>query len=342
MLDQSRIGAILSGDRQDLGDDPPVTALLIQNTNPMMVAPDLNKVHAGFARDDLFTCVHEQLLTDTAKMADIVLPATAFLEHSDLYQGGGHPHIQLGAKIVEPPGEARDNHFVICEIAKRVGAEHPGFDMTGEEILAETLSASGLPDPDSLRAMRWLDYRPKYEDAHYANGFAHKDGKFHFRPNWPAFAPTAWTTAGCAHGQADASGMPEFPDHWAVTEEATAAHPFRLITAPARNYLNSSFTETPTSREREVRPSVLVHPKDAARLGIEDGARVRLANGRGEIVLHAEIFAGLQPGVLVVESIWPNDAFEGGIGINALTGADPVKPIGGAAFHDNAVSLAAI
>ncbi|MBT5780342.1 MAG: molybdopterin oxidoreductase family protein [Rhodospirillaceae bacterium] len=342
MLDQSRIGAILSGDRQDLGDDPPVTALLIQNTNPMMVAPDLNKVHAGFARDDLFTCVHEQLLTDTAKMADIVLPATAFLEHSDLYQGGGHPHIQLGAKIVEPPGEARDNHFVICEIAERVGAEHPGFDMTGEEILAETLSASGLPDPDSLRAMRWLDYRPKYEDAHYANGFAHKDGKFHFRPNWPAFAPTAWTTAGCAHGQADASGMPEFPDHWAVTEEATAAHPFRLITAPARNYLNSSFTETPTSREREVRPSVLVHPKDAARLGIEDGARVRLANGRGEIVLHAEIFAGLQPGVLVVESIWPNDAFEGGIGINALTGADPVKPIGGAAFHDNAVSLAAI
>ena len=342
MLDQSRIGAILSGDRQDLGDGPPVPALLIQNTNPMMVAPDLNKVHAGFARDDLFTCVHEQLLTDTAKMADIVLPATAFLEHSDLYQGGGHPHIQLGAKIVEPPGEARDNHFVICEIAKRVGAEHPGFDMTGEEILAETLSASGLPDPDSLRAMRWLDYRPKYEDAHYANGFAHKDGKFHFRPNWPAFAPTAWTTAGCAHGQADASGMPEFPDHWAVTEEATAAHPFRLITAPARNYLNSSFTETPTSREREVRPSVLVHPKDAARLGIEDGARVRLANGRGEIVLHAEIFAGLQPGVLVVESIWPNDAFEGGIGINALTGADPVKPIGGAAFHDNAVSLAAI
>ena len=342
MLDQSRIGAILSGDRQDLGDGPPVTALLIQNTNPMMVAPDLNKVHAGFARDDLFTCVHEQLLTDTAKMADIVLPATAFLEHSDLYQGGGHPHIQLGAKIVEPPGEARDNHFVICEIAERVGAEHPGFDMTGEEILAETLSASGLPDPDSLRAMRWLDYRPKYEDAHYANGFAHKDGKFHFRPNWPEFAPGAWTTAGCAHGQADAGGMPEFPDHWAVTEEATAAHPFRLITAPARNYLNSSFTETPTSREREVRPSVLVHPKDAARLGIEDGARVRLANGRGEIVLHAEIFAGLQPGVLVVESIWPNDAFEGGIGINALTGADPVKPIGGAAFHDNAVSLAAI
>ncbi len=339
MLDQSRIGAILSGDKQDLGDGPPVTALLIQNTNPMMVAPDLNKVHAGFARDDLFTCVHEQLLTDTAKMADIVLPATAFLEHSDLYQGGGHSHIQLGAKIVEPPGEARDNHFVICQIAKRVGAAHPGFDMTGDEILAETLRASGLPGPDSLHAMRWLDYQPAFEDAHYLNGFAHADGKFHFRPNWREFAPDAWTTAGCSHGWADAAGMPEFPDHWAVTEAATEAHPFRLVTAPARNYLNSTFTETPTSQQREVRPSVLVHPEDAARLGIGDGARVRLANQRGEVVLHAELFDGLQPGVLVVESIWPNDAFEGGIGINALTGADPVKPIGGAAFHDNAVNL---
>ena len=339
MLDQSRIGAILNGDRRDLGDGPPVTALLIQNTNPMMVAPDLNKVHAGFARTDLFTCVHEQFLTDSAKMADIVLPATAFLEHGDLYQGGGHPHIQLAAKIVEPPGEARDNHFVVCEIAKRVGAEHPGFDMTGDDILAATLSASGLPDPESLRAMRWLDYRPKFDDAHYLNGFAHEDGKFHFRPDWEKFAPGAWTTAGCSHGHAEASGMPEFPDHWAVIEEATDALPFRLITAPARNFLNSSFTETPTSRQREGRPSVLLHPKDAARLGIDDGARVRLANGRGDVTLHAELFDGLQPGVLVVESIWPNDAFEGGIGINALTGADPVKPIGGAAFHDNAVSL---
>jgi anaerobic selenocysteine-containing dehydrogenase len=339
MLDQSRIGAILTGEKEDLAGGPPVTALLIQNTNPMMVAPDLNKVHAGFRRDDLFTCVHEQLLTDSAKMADIVLPATAFLEHSDIYQGGGHPHIQLGGKIVEPPGEARDNHFVICEIAKRVGAEHRGFHMTGDEIIAETLSASGLPDPESLANMRWLDYRPSYEEAHYVNGFAHADGKFHFRPKWQEFSPIAGTTAGCAHGNADGSGMPEFPDHWAVIEEATEAHPFRLITAPARNYLNSTFTETPTSRQREERPSVLLHPKDASKLGIADGARVRLANDRGEVTLHAELFEGLQPGVLVVESIWPNDAFEGGIGINALTGADAVKPIGGAAFHDNAVSL---
>ena len=342
LLDQSRIGAILTGEEQDLGGGPPVTALLIQNTNPMMVAPDLNKVHAGFAREDLFTCVHEQLLTDTAKMADIVLPATAFLEHSDIYQAGGHQHVQLGKKIVEAPGEARDNHFVICEIAKRVGAKHPGFDMTADEIIAATLNASGMPDPECLAEMRWLDCQPNFEESHYLNGFAHADGKFHFRPNWAEFAPGAMTTAGCSHGTTDATGMPEFPDHWAVTEEASATLPFRLITAPARSFLNSSFTETPTSRQQENRPSVLLHPKDAAKQGIADGDRVRLSNGRGTVVLHAELFDGLQPGVLVVESIWPNDAFEGGIGINALTGADPVKPIGGAAFHDNAVSLVPI
>jgi anaerobic selenocysteine-containing dehydrogenase len=131
--------------------------------------------------------------------------------------------------------------------------------------------------------------------------------------------------------------MPAFPDHWEVIETTSAALPFRLVAAPARNYLNSSFTETPTSRRKEGRPTAKLHPADAEMLGIADGARLRLGNGRGTVVLHAEHFDGLQRGVVVAESIWPNEAFEEGIGINALTGADPVKPIGGAAFHDSAI-----
>jgi anaerobic selenocysteine-containing dehydrogenase len=131
--------------------------------------------------------------------------------------------------------------------------------------------------------------------------------------------------------------MPRLPDHWDVIEEANDEMPFRLVTAPARHYLNSTFNETPTSRRREGRPSVMLHPDDAAALGIADGDRVRLGNPRGDLVIHAALFDGVQRGVVIVESIWPNAAFEEGMGINVLTGADPVAPVGGAAFHDNRI-----
>jgi anaerobic selenocysteine-containing dehydrogenase len=328
VLDQSRIGAVLTGERDALRGGPPVTTLLIQNTNPMMVAPDLNRVHAGFTRDDLFVAVHEQFMTETARMADVVLPATMFLEHDDVYQGGGHQYILLGPKIVQAPGECRSNHEVICGLAKRVGAEHLGFHMTPWELIDWTLRASGWPGADTLRRERWIDCQPDFETSHYTRGFAHPDGKFRFRPDWSAFGPP---------GFGPKVEMPSLPDHWTSIEEATPELPFRLVTAPARNYLNSTFTETPTSIRREGRPTVKIHPADARDLDIAGGQRVRLGNNRGTVMLHAELFDGLRRGVVIVESIWPNAAFEEGIGINALTGADPGAPVGGAAFHDNAI-----
>src|SRR5208282_3479774 len=116
-LDQCRVGAALTGEREALKGGGPVKAMLIQNTNPMAVAPDQEKVRKGFARDDLFVCVHEQFLTDTARAADIVLPATMFLEHDDLYTGGGHQYLQFGPKAIEPPQGCRSNHEVIVALA---------------------------------------------------------------------------------------------------------------------------------------------------------------------------------------------------------------------------------
>ena len=113
--------------------------------------------------------------------------------------------------------------------------------------------------------------------------------------------------------------------------------PFRMVTAPARHYLNSTFTEVPTSVRRQKRPSLMLHPDDAKQMGNEDGERVRVGNDRGDLVIHAQCFEGVQAGVVIVESIWPNEAFEEGVGINLLTGADAVAPLGGAAFHDNRV-----
>jgi anaerobic selenocysteine-containing dehydrogenase len=324
VLDQSRIGPVLIGEPSDLGAGPPVTALLIQNTNPMCVAPELNKVHAGFRREDLFVCVHEQFMTETAAMADIVLPATTFLEHDDLYQASGHTNLQFGRKVVEPYAEARSNHEVIAALARRLGAEHPAFAMSAREIIDATLAASGWHDIATLMDERWQDCVQAFETQHHLQGFGHADGKFRFKPDWAALGPTG-------------AGMPPLPDHFAVIEEADAQHPFRLVTAPARNYLNTSFTETPTSQAKEARPTALIHPEDLAQLGIASGERVRLGNTRGTVVLHAKAFDGLQKGVVVVESIWPNAAFEEGIGINALVGADPAPPAGGAAFHDNRI-----
>jgi len=331
MLDQSRIGAVLDGDRRDLGDGPPVTALFIQNTNPMLVAPDLNRVHRGFARRDLYVCVHEQFLTDTAKMADIVLPATMFLEHDDVYQGGGHQHILLGPKLVEPPGECRSNHEVVCALAARLGAVHPGFEMTARELIDATLERSGWGRLADLEQARWIDCQPDFERAHFLDGFGHPDGKFRFAPDWSAVTPAGFGPDGAP------GAMPRLPDHWDSIEEATDEMPFRLVTAPARNYLNSTFTETPTSIRRERRPSLLIHPEDARDLGAGVGEVVRLGNDRGNLLIHVEPFAGVQRGVVVVESIWPNQAFIEGLGINALTGADPGAPVGGAVFHDNRI-----
>ena len=331
ILDQSKIGAILTGDREALFDGPPVTALIIQNTNPVSVAPDQNEVKRGFAREDLFTCVHEQFMTETAKMADVVLPATTFLEHDDIYRGGGHQYIILGPKLVEPPGECRNNHEVIAALAKRLGAEHRGFAMSPRELIDQMLRVSKRGTLAELEANRWLDCQPPFRQSHYLDGFPWPDGKFRFKPDWPNVPFRSPYRSG------PVAEMPALPDHWTSIEEADDAHPFRLATSPARGFLNSTFNETPTSLAQEQRPTVMIHPDDAKAQGIGDGDFVVLGNRRGEVRLHATLFDGVRHGVLIAESIWPNSAYADGCGINSLTGADSIAPYGGAAFHDNKV-----
>ena len=324
IFDQSRIGPVLTGEKSDIGEGPPVTALLIQNTNPMVVAPETLSVRAGFQRADLFTCVHEQFMTETAAMADVVLPATTFLEHDDIYTGGGHTFLQIARKVVEPHGEARTNHYVITELARRLGAEHRGFGMTEMEIIAESLRISGLPGPDAFYQGRWIDRTLPFETAHFLDGFGHADKRFHFKADWKSLGPL--------HQE-----LPALPDHVDIIDKADAEHPFRMMAPPARSFLNSTFNNTPSGVAREGKPSVLVHPDDLKTLGVASGARVRLGNRLGSVVVNAKGFDGLQRGVLVVEGIWPNAAYEEGLGINVLISADPGRPNGGGVFHDTAV-----
>jgi len=333
-LDQSQIGRVLTGDAEALRGGGPVKALLIQNTNPVSVAPEQELVKRGFAREDLFVCVHEQFMTETALMADIVLPATMFLEHDDLYQAGGQQHILLGPKLVEPPGECRSNHEVIAALAERLGAEHPGFAMSPRELIDWTLENSKRGRLAELEENKWIDIQPPFRHAHFLDGFNWPDGKFRFKPDWTKVpAPRSGLFGPHEH-------LPALPDHWTAIETADERHPFRLATSPARNFLNSSFTETPTSAQKEGgRPELFIHPQDAAASGIEDGMLVAIGNSRGTVRLHARLYDGVRRGVLIAESIWPNASFVDGRGINTLTGADQVAPYGGAAFHDNRVWL---
>mgnify|MGYP000862277516 FL=1 len=319
VLDMSRIGAVLTGDAGALKGGPPVTAMIVQNSNPATVAPDSNRVRAGLARDDLFLAVHEQVMTTTARFADIVLPATTFLEHDDLYTSYGHTFLQVARAVIPAVSEARSNHRVIADLAHRLGAAHPSFAMSEWELIDACLGASDLPPADELAAMRWLDRAMPFEKAHFLDGFGH-GGRFRFAPDWGV------------------EGLPPLPDHM-PPEEATPEHPFRLITPPSRHFLNSTFNETPTSRRMAGRPTALVHPDDFTALGLADGQPIRIRNRRGAVTVHARSFDGIARGVVAVEGIWDDTAFPEGIGVNQLISDLPAPPVGGAVFHDAAVAL---
>ena len=328
VLDQSRIGAVLAGRPDALAGGPPVTAMLIQNANSAEVAPDTTLVRQGLARDDLFLAVQEQFMTATARYADIVLPATMFVEHDDLYAAYGHTHLAFGPKLIEPPGEARSNHAVRCALAKRLGAPHVGFDMTERQMIDDAFRRGGLGGLAAIEDAGWIDRAQPFAEAHFINGFAHADRRFHFKPDWTALGPYG-------------SHLPPVVDWVANFERTTAEHPLKLVTPPARHFLNSTFTETPTSTAKEggAGPVLRIHPDTAAAYGVTTGTRVRIGNGRGSVVLPAALEPSQQRDTLVVEGIWPSASFTEGRGINTLVGEDPVPPNGGVAFHDIAVWL---
>jgi len=268
-------------------------------------------------------------MTDTARFADVVLPATMFLEHDDLYIAGGHTHVQMTKKIVEPFDQCRSNHQVLCQLAERLGIEHVGFTMTEWDLCDRTLKTSGFPDATKLHAEHWVDVAPDFEDCNFLNGFDTPDKKFHFAPDWSRVGPNH-------------HNMPALPDHWEVVDASSAKYPYRLVAAPARQFLNTTFTETPTSVKYEKKPTVLIHPDDLQATTLADGQKIRMTSKCGDVVVQAKAFDGVQRGVVIMESIWPNSAFEEGVGVNALISAEPGYPNGGGVFHDTAVSIASV
>lgn len=308
-------------------NDPPVKAMINYNSNPAAIAPDQVQVLRGLHREDLFTVVLEQFMTDTALRADIVLPATTFLEHTDLYLSYGHYYVQLARPTVAPPGECKSNVEVFRTLAKSMGLTDSCFDDSEDDMIRQTL-ASDSPFLQGITLER-LDHEHSVRlnlGAPSGEFLPFKDGQF----------PTThgkFITGGAAlhyqppiesrHGQGD-----------------TARFPLELISWKNHDSMNSTFGNRPDVDADTAK--VILHPTDAARRNIADNAPIRLYNDRGAVEAIAKLDAQhVQPGVVCAPSVrWPSKS-KNGLGINALTGQRLTDLGNGATFYSCLIEVEA-
>lgn len=264
---------------------PPIRALYISANNPAVTCPEVHKVQKGLAREDLFTVVHDPFMTDTAKYADIVLPAASYLETEDLFRAYGAYWMQWGRKAVEPAGEARSNFAVAQALAQRMGLKDAIFTLPPQDAARELFKGSTGPaskaDPAKLFAGVPISIK------HDWNGqpFATPSGKLEFYSEQLA--------------KQGVSPVPDWNEDPAEVAEAKQ-WPLRLLTAPGYFQAHTAFSGVGFLREREGKPFCVLHPEDAQKRGLAEGAAVRLFNGRGEVGLELKVSDEIQPGVVLV------------------------------------------
>jgi len=265
-LDQSRVGAILTGDVEALKGGPPVRAMLIQNTNPLAVAPNQEKVRRGFSRDDLFTCVHEQFMTDTRAMPTSSCPPRCSGTRRPLHRWRpSAPAIRpQGGRLARGlPLQSRGDHRARSTRRRRAS----GILDVATRDHDWTLRESGYGDLATLEKERWLDLQPPFEESHFLSGFGFPDGKFRFKrtgrvrlsPNDGMRGP--WRA------------MPSLPDYWPINEAADEDHPFKAGNLSGPKFSQFHLHSDAHLAHAEQRPEVLISPSDAATLGLCKASR---------------------------------------------------------------------
>ncbi len=313
--------------------DPPVEALVVYNSNPVAVAPQSERVIAGFAREDLFTVVLEHFQTDTADYADIVLPATMQPEHFDLHKAYGHLYLVANEPAVAPAGEARPNSAIFRELAARMGFDEPALRASDEEIAAAAIDWSdprlGGATLADLRRKGWL--RMAVPAAPFAaGGFPTASGRCEFVSDRLA-----------------AEGRDPLPDYLepyesqAADPELARRYPLSFISPPARHFLNSTFVNVASLAEREREPECVINPVDAGARGINDGAMVRAFNDRGAFLARASVSERIRPGVVLGWGVWWHKLAPRGRNVNAVTGQALTDLGGGPTFYDCLVEIEA-
>lgn len=318
------------------GNPIPVKALAVYNANPAAVAPDGTRVLAGLAREDLFTVVHEHFVTDTARYADYLLPATMQPEHVDIHRSYGHYDVLVNHRAVDPPGECVANTEFFRRLARAMGLDHPALAETDEALMRQALD---FRHP----ALAHTSFEELLARGHVRLAYPRVDG---------FIAPFAEGGFGTPSGRCEFYSaalaergfdpLPNYvPPHEAAASPLAPRYPLALISPPERNFMNSTFANITELARPHPAPRLKLHPEDAAARDLADGERVRVWNDRGEMRLTLEVTPDTRPGVATL--LWGHwrDA-PGTVGhVNDLTAQALTDLGGGATFYDCRVEVAA-
>jgi len=326
VVNMSLLGRALNaeaGDIEVLSGGPAVKALFVYNSNPGAVAPNHNAVRRGLARPDLFTVVHDLFFNDTTDYADFVLPATTFLEHTDIQGAYGHYFVQLSNKAIEPLGESRPNVWLFGELAQRMGFEEECFRDTQEQMIRQAL-AIGFDGRSTNKGMEHISLEDLEEKGHIPLDFHRNPDDRPFMPYTEGVLPTPSGKVEFYSESLAAVGQDWLPSYVAPVEsrwtEGAKRYPLELLGRKADNYMNSTFANLDGHRKMEARTRqrLEMHPDDAKGRGISDGDKVRVWNDRGEINLTAMVDGAVPKGVVAAQLDWAKLSADG-VNINALT-----------------------
>ena len=342
-VNMCELGGALTGEGTGNRDQGSVKALFVYNSNPAAVAPNGNAVKAGMERSDLFTVVHELFFTDTTDYADYILPATTFLEHTDVQGAYGHYYVQLSQQAIEPPGEARPNVWLFGQLAQRMGFEEDCFRDEAEDLVGQAL-AIGVDGHSTIAGMEHVTLDGLKEQGHIPMGFYREPETEPFLPFSAGMVPTPSGKVEFYSETLAAKGLDPLPGFIPAVESRwgkdAARYPLEFLSRKADNYMNSTFAHLDVHRKMEARKSqrLEMHPEDAAARGIAEGDAVRIWNDRGALTLTAMMNASLPAGVVAGQLDWAKWSGKGG-NVNALT-SERLTDIGaGATFYSTLVEV---
>ena len=338
-----------TGNREQGTEDsrgPDVYALFVYNSNPGAVAPNHNAVVRGLSRPDLFTVVHEQFFTDTTDYADFILPATTFLEHTDIQGAYGHYFVQLSNQAIEPLGDARSNVWLFGQLAERMGFTEECFRDTPEELVRQAL-AIGSEGHSTNANMEHITFDDLKQKGHLPLAFHREPEEHPFQPYTSGTLPTPSGKVEFHSEVLSAQGLDPLPAFVPNTEsrwgEAAQRYPLELLGRKNDNYMNSTFANLDGHRKMESRTAqkLEMHPQDAQSRGIADGDRVRIFNDRGALTLTALVNGSVPAGVVAARLDWAKLHPETN-NVNALT-SERLTDLGRAAtFYSTLVEVAKV